>query len=365
MCEQLLANPLIESYEIELERRVSEPRRPAIAVVVFPGSNDDRDAQLALERLGADARARLARGGRAARTRRRRSSCPAASRTATTCAAARSPASRRSWRAVDARSPPTAGSCSGSATASRSSPRPACSRACCGRTRRWRSSAATSRSRVERDGHAVHVALRARADAHDPGQARRGLLVRRRRAARGARGERPDPAPLRAGREPERLGRRRGRRRATRPGNVFGLMPHPEHAVDPLLGSTDGALILGSLVDAARLSSRGARLGLASRSQAERRRRARESLRRAPRAAARRRARAASPGRAGRRRRSCRRMRTSRSPRSVLEQLDDRREALVAGALGDLHLARPPSPGPTASLPASCAAMGTTLARNL
>ena len=37
-------------------------------------------------------------------------------------------------------------------------------------------------------------------------------------------------------------------------GNVLGLMPHPEHAVDPLLGSTDGALILGSLVDAARLS---------------------------------------------------------------------------------------------------------------
>jgi phosphoribosylformylglycinamidine synthase subunit PurQ / glutaminase len=35
-------------------------------------------------------------------------------------------------------------------------------------------------------------------------------------------------------------------------GNVFGLMPHPEHAVDPLLGSTDGALILGSLVDSAR-----------------------------------------------------------------------------------------------------------------
>jgi phosphoribosylformylglycinamidine synthase len=37
-------------------------------------------------------------------------------------------------------------------------------------------------------------------------------------------------------------------------GNVFGLMPHPEHAVDALLGSDDGALILGSLVDAARLS---------------------------------------------------------------------------------------------------------------
>ena len=35
-------------------------------------------------------------------------------------------------------------------------------------------------------------------------------------------------------------------------GNVLGLMPHPEHAVDPLLGSADGALILASLVEAAR-----------------------------------------------------------------------------------------------------------------
>jgi phosphoribosylformylglycinamidine synthase len=32
-------------------------------------------------------------------------------------------------------------------------------------------------------------------------------------------------------------------------GNVMGLMPHPEHAVDPLLGSADGASLLGSLVD--------------------------------------------------------------------------------------------------------------------
>ena len=33
--------------------------------------------------------------------------------------------------------------------------------------------------------------------------------------------------------------------------NVLGLMPHPEHAVDPLLGSGDGALLLAALVDAA------------------------------------------------------------------------------------------------------------------
>jgi phosphoribosylformylglycinamidine synthase I len=35
-------------------------------------------------------------------------------------------------------------------------------------------------------------------------------------------------------------------------GNVMGLMPHPEHAVDPLLGSADGAFILSSLVESAR-----------------------------------------------------------------------------------------------------------------
>jgi len=34
----------------------------------------------------------------------------------------------------------------------------------------------------------------------------------------------------------------------------MGLMPHPEHAVDPLIGSgsTDGSLILEALVDRAR-----------------------------------------------------------------------------------------------------------------
>jgi phosphoribosylformylglycinamidine synthase len=30
-------------------------------------------------------------------------------------------------------------------------------------------------------------------------------------------------------------------------GNVFGLMPHPEHAVDPLTGSTDGLEIFASM----------------------------------------------------------------------------------------------------------------------
>ena len=33
-------------------------------------------------------------------------------------------------------------------------------------------------------------------------------------------------------------------------GNVCGLMPHPEHAVDPLLGSIDGQLLVGRLTAA-------------------------------------------------------------------------------------------------------------------
>ncbi len=35
-------------------------------------------------------------------------------------------------------------------------------------------------------------------------------------------------------------------------GNVLGLMPHPEHAVEAAVGGTDGRFLLGSLVDAVR-----------------------------------------------------------------------------------------------------------------
>jgi phosphoribosylformylglycinamidine synthase subunit PurQ / glutaminase len=33
-------------------------------------------------------------------------------------------------------------------------------------------------------------------------------------------------------------------------GNVFGLMPHPEHAVDPLTGSADGLKVFASMAEA-------------------------------------------------------------------------------------------------------------------
>ena len=38
--------------------------------------------------------------------------------------------------------------------------------------------------------------------------------------------------------------------------NVMGMMPHPERAADPLMGSTDGLVVLGSLVTALTPSSR-------------------------------------------------------------------------------------------------------------
>jgi len=49
-------------------------------------------------------------------------------------------------------------------------------------------------------------------------------------------------------------------------GNVFGLMPHPEHAVEPALGGTDGLAILGSVLDAvsAAASAHGAQRSAAS-----------------------------------------------------------------------------------------------------
>ena len=38
-------------------------------------------------------------------------------------------------------------------------------------------------------------------------------------------------------------------------GNVIGLMPHPEHAVEPAIGGTDGLALLGSIVDSVAGSS--------------------------------------------------------------------------------------------------------------
>jgi phosphoribosylformylglycinamidine synthase len=48
---------------------------------------------------------------------------------------------------------------------------------------------------------------------------------------------------------------------ANREGNVLGLMPHPEHAVEPLLGPTGGLPLLDGLIGAARERLTGYALG--------------------------------------------------------------------------------------------------------
>ena len=112
-------------------------------------------------------------------------------------------------------------------------------------------------------------------------------------------------------------------------GNVIGLMPHPEHAVDPLLGSADGALILSSLVDSARerALTRPSRPRLPSSASAQRRmlgQRGPQPLE------------VAQPQRhRPAPRRAVGRVREADEPLALLrlEQLDDRREPLVACAL--------------------------------
>ena len=108
-----------------------------------------------------------------------------------------------------------AGPCSGSATASRSSARRACCPACSGRTRRSRSSAATS----PLASSATDTPFTARCEPGqqlvDPGQARRGLLVRDDELLAELEATTRSSCATRE-RQPERLGRRRRRRRATR-----------------------------------------------------------------------------------------------------------------------------------------------------
>ena len=62
--------------------------------------------------------------------------------------------------------------------------------------------------------------------------------------------QRPGRAALRDRQRVQRL-RARHRRGQQRAGNVVGLMPHPEHAVDPLTGSADGLRLFESAALAA------------------------------------------------------------------------------------------------------------------
>ena len=177
-------------------RRPRGGARVKFGVVRFPGSCDEVDAL-------AGRRAR--RRGGAALARRRatcrastRSSCPAASPTATTCASGRSRASRRSMESVDRVRRARAAPCSASATASRSSARPSCCRARCCRTPTLRFTFRQVDVEVVRTRHAVHARVREGERLSIPAKHTTGALLRRRRAARRARGRRPGRPALRA-----------------------------------------------------------------------------------------------------------------------------------------------------------------------
>ena len=148
------------------------------AVIVFPGSNCDHDAHY-MARSTCSGRMPSSSG-----TRRRASraptwsSCPAASRTATTCAPAPSRASRRScrrWRSSPAAGGPVLGICNGFQVLleagllpgrDAAQPRPQVS--------------LRARPRPHRaDRHAVHAARVARAGAEAADRPRRGQLLRR------------------------------------------------------------------------------------------------------------------------------------------------------------------------------------------
>ena len=226
--------------------------RPRIAVVVFPGSNDDRDAALALDRLGADAplvwhtdealprgtAAVVLPGGFSYGDYLR-------------CGAiARFSPIMRDVAAFAADGGLVLGICNGFQILTEAGLLPGALRRnaslsfVCRDVPLVVENAETRFTARCRDGQPLTVPVKHGdgcwfADADLLGELEgNGQIV-----LRYAEGENPNGS----------IGDVAGVMNADR--NVFGLMPHPEHAVDPLLGSTDGALLLGSLVDAARLSA--------------------------------------------------------------------------------------------------------------
>ena len=112
------------------------------------------------------------------------------------------------------------------------------------------SSAATRRSRSSPPPTALDRRVRRRPADHDPGQARRGPVRRRRR-------RRSTSSRRTAGSSSGTSAATRTAPSTTSPGspttagNVVGLMPHPEHAIDALTGpSADGLTMFTSVLQA-------------------------------------------------------------------------------------------------------------------
>ena len=221
--------------------------RPRIAVVTFPGSNDDGDARLALDLLGAEAVAtwhtatELPRGtagvvlpggfsyGDYLR-------CGALARVAPVMDAIRSFA---------ADGGPVLGICNGFQILCEAGLLPGVLRAnrqvefVCADVEVTVESTATPFTRDCRPGETLVIPIKhgegnwVADDALFADVVARGQVVLR--YATDVNGSRDRVAGV-----------------ASEDGNVLGLMPHPEHAVDPLLGPTGGLPLLHGLVTAAR-----------------------------------------------------------------------------------------------------------------
>jgi phosphoribosylformylglycinamidine synthase len=225
-----------------------EPR-PTIAVVVFPGSNDDRDAAWALRALGADAQlvwhgkdelppessAVVLPGGFSYGDYLR---CGAIARF--------SPVMRAVEAFADGGGP-VLGICNGFQVLCEAGllpgalrPNASLSFICRDVAVRVEEAAAPFTSRCEPGGRLVIPVKHGEGCWYAPPELvddldRAGRIVLRYEPGENPNGATADVAGV-----------------TNEQGNVMGLMPHPEHAVDPMLGSGDGALILASLVDAAR-----------------------------------------------------------------------------------------------------------------
>ena len=221
--------------------------RPRVAVVTFPGSNDDGDARLALERLGAEAVAAwhaetelpvgttgvVLPGGFSYGDYLR---CGAIARVAPVMGAIREFA---------AGGGPVLGICNGFQILCEAGLLPGVLRAnrqvefLCADVEVTVESTATPFTRDCRPGESLVIPIKhgegnwVAGDALFADVVARGQVVLR--YVTDVNGSRDRVAGV-----------------ANEDGNVLGLMPHPEHAVDPLLGPTGGVPLLGGLVAAAR-----------------------------------------------------------------------------------------------------------------
>lgn len=223
--------------------------RPVVAVVVFPGSNDDRDAAWALGALGADAKlvwhadeelpagtgAVVLPGGFSYGDYLR---CGAIARFSPVMPTV---------SAFAAEGGPVLGICNGFQILCEAGmlpgvlrPNASLSFVCRDVAVRVERAAPPFTSRCEEGQHLVIPVKHGEGCWYAPPELVEELEAAGRIAFRYAAGENPNGAVADVA----------GVLNAD--GNVMGLMPHPEHAVDPLLGSADGALVLASLVDAAR-----------------------------------------------------------------------------------------------------------------